>query len=164
MNLHYIPWQSPIGRLHLVATDYALRILTFDANWAKIKATVGADLVESSNGILEQTIAELSEYFAKKRKEFSVPVEPLGTDFQKAAWRCLAKIPYGEIWSYLDQAKRLKKPTAVRAVGAANGRNPIGIIIPCHRVLGGSGQLTGYAGGLENKRKLLEVEGSFFVR
>jgi methylated-DNA-[protein]-cysteine S-methyltransferase len=102
---------------------------------------------------------ELSEYFAGKRRSFDVALAPEGTDFQKTVWAALTKVPYGQTRSYGEQAASIGNPKAVRAVGAANGRNPIGIVIPCHRVIGSNGALTGYAGGLRNKEFLLKLEG-----
>jgi O-6-methylguanine DNA methyltransferase len=161
--IYYYRWRSSVGPVHLVATDRALRTVAFDTNWGRLQPRLATSIVEGANTIIDQTITELTEYLGRRRRDFSVPLEPIGTEFQMSAWRCLRTIPYGQIWSYADQAKRLKNPKAARAVGAANGQNPIGILIPCHRVLGGSGELVGYAGGLENKRRLLEIEGSFFT-
>jgi methylated-DNA-[protein]-cysteine S-methyltransferase len=109
---------------------------------------------------LEQQVAE---FFAGSRKQFDFPLDPIGTDFQKSVWRELIKIPFGETRSYLQIAKKIGQPTATRAVGAANGANPIALIIPCHRVIGSNGKLTGYGGGLEMKARLLDFEqGSLF--
>jgi len=103
--------------------------------------------------------SQLKEYFNRKRKDFDVPMEIIGTDFQKRAWIELTKIPYGETISYKEQAKRMGNLQLIRAVGRANGTNPIPIIIPCHRVIGSDGSLTGYGGGIKVKEKLLELEG-----
>lgn len=116
------------------------------------------------NEILDAAIVQLSEYFAEKRISFDVPLAPKGTEFQKSAWQELLKIPYGKVINYGEQAKRLGKPKAARAVGAANGKNPIGIMIPCHRVIGSSGSLTGFAGGLEIKAQLLSLEANYISR
>lgn len=113
----------------------------------------------NSNPVLKETEIQLEEYFLGKRRTFDIPLAPRGTEFQKRVWDQLLKIPYGKYITYGEQAVRLGQPKAARAVGAANGKNPIGIIIPCHRVLGSSGCLTGFAGGLEMKRKLLALEG-----
>lgn len=101
---------------------------------------------------------ELTEYFAGKRTQFDVPLNPTGTEFQKAVWKELSRIPYGETISYQELANRIKNPKAVRAVGAANGKNPLWMIVPCHRVIGKNGSMTGYAGGISLKKKLLLLE------
>ncbi len=103
-------------------------------------------------------MAQLRAYFAGERKQFDLPLEMEGTEFQLSVWRELQRIPYGETISYLELARRIGNPKAVRAVGLANGQNPIPIIVPCHRVIGSDGSLTGFGGGMENKRKLLELE------
>jgi len=108
--------------------------------------------------VLRRAAAQLAEYFAGARRDFDVPLAPRGTGFQQRVWRELAKIPYGQTRSYGELARSLGRPTASRAVGAANGRNPISILVPCHRVVAGTGALTGYAGGLAAKRWLLEHE------
>jgi len=103
-------------------------------------------------------ITQLGEYFTGRRRAFDLPLAPVGTDFQKAVWRALTETPFGRTMTYGELAHRLGRPSAARAVGAANGMNPIAIIVPCHRVIGADGRLTGYAGGLDIKRKLLELE------
>ena len=113
---------------------------------------------ESAHPVLLDTERELAEYFAGKRKTFSVPLDMRGTSFQKNVWHALLAIPFGETRSYGQLAKQLGSPQAMRAVGAANGRNPISIVVPCHRVIGSSGKLTGFAGGLETKAWLLTLE------
>lgn len=114
----------------------------------------------SSHPILKQAVDELREYFAGQRREFSVPLDlQTGTEFQKEVWAELQRIPYGQTISYGQQAKNIGKPKAMRAVGGANGKNPIPIIIPCHRVLSSAGRLHGFSGGLDLKKRLLEVEG-----
>ena len=113
---------------------------------------------EPTNGLLRQTRAELAEYFAGQRRNFTVPLAPLGTDFQQQVWATLQTIPYGQTCSYKEEARRLGRPTAVRAVANANGQNWISILIPCHRVIGSNGQLTGYGGGLDRKQWLLALE------
>lgn len=117
-----------------------------------------------SNSILEKTEDQLKEYFSGKRSVFDIPLDPNGTNFQKQVWQQLLKIPYGQYITYGEQARRLGSPKSARAVGAANGKNPIGIIIPCHRVIGASGHLTGFAGGLKIKRQLLDLEGSLLFK
>ncbi|CAM2863823.1 Methylated-DNA--protein-cysteine methyltransferase [Prescottella defluvii] len=106
----------------------------------------------------DDVIAQLTEYFAGERTEFTVPLAPRGTEFQQRVWAALRTIPYGQTWTYLQLAEHLGNVAAIRAVAAANGRNPIGIIVPCHRVVGSDGSLTGYAGGLERKQFLLDLE------
>lgn len=113
---------------------------------------------ESPDAVIKKAKTELEEYFAGKRKSFTVPAKPGGTDFQKKVWAALRDIPYGETASYGEIAKRIGDPKACRAVGMANNRNPIAIIIPCHRVIGAGGALTGYAGGLDKKEFLLKLE------
>ena len=147
---------SPVGQITLVATDKALISLMWGKNKNDLKGFVRA---EKNHAILTIVEAQLKDYFKGKRKTFDIPLVPEGTEFQKLVWLQLLKIPFGETISYGEQAKRLGKPNAARAVGAANGKNPIGIIIPCHRVIGASGSLTGFAGGLDAKKFLLALEG-----
>ena len=141
--------QSPIGPLTLTGTEDALTRLSFGGGQA------GAG---SPSPALELAARELEEYFAGVRREFTVPLAPVGTAFQLAVWSALREIPYGATASYRDIAVRLGKPGGAVAVGQANSRNPIPIIIPCHRVIGAGGQLVGYTGGLEIKRFLLRLE------
>lgn len=112
------------------------------------------------NGITEEACSQLSAYFAKTRHEFDLPIEVKGTEFQTSVWKALQSIPYGQTVSYLDIAKHIGNPKAVRAVGLANGKNPIAIVVPCHRVIGSNKTLTGYAGGLARKQFLLNLEGA----
>lgn len=114
--------------------------------------------------MLVETARQLAEYFAGERRAFDLPLAPEGTGFQQLVWRALTTIPFGETRTYGQQALLIKRPSASRAVGAANGKNPIGIIVPCHRVIGANGTLTGYAGGLAMKQWLLEHEGRHSVR
>src|SRR5690606_5230010 len=120
----------------------------------------GEGWLEGSNAVLVEARRQLEEYFAGKRRDFDLPLSPRGTDFQRSVWTTLAAIPYGRTWSYLDLARRIGKPSATRAVGAANGRNPLPIVLPCHRVIGADGSLTGFGGGLPTKAFLLRLEGS----
>lgn len=145
---------SPIGDLYLIANDQALIALDNVSNDLYKKATQS-----TTHKILNLTHKQLDEYFKGKRVEFDLPLDPTGTPFQQKAWKALMKIPYGEVWSYGEQAKYLKFPKACRAVGGANGKNPIPIIIPCHRVIGSTGKLTGYSGGMKMKIGLLKHEG-----
>ncbi len=146
---------SPVGKITLMASELALVSLIWGEN-AKTSYTNNSK--NSKNSILKTAEAQLKEYFAGKRKSFDIPLDPKGTDFQKQVWNELSKIPYGKTISYGEQAKRLGQPKAARAVGAANGKNPIGIIVPCHRVIGASGSLTGFAGGIAAKKLLLALE------
>jgi len=150
---------SPIGRLLLASDGHALTGLwMLDAD--KHSARVEKGLTPSPETFTE-VAAQLEEYFAGDRKEFTVPLAPSGTAFQLAVWTQLTRIPYGSTISYGDIARALgKRPVAARAVGLANGANPISIIVPCHRVIGSDGSLTGYGGGLDRKELLLRLEGS----
>ena len=122
----------------------------------------GKDSVKEGvpNGITEEACSQLSAYFAKTRQEFDLPIDVKGTEFQTSVWKALQSIPYGQTVSYLDIAKHIGNPKAVRAVGLANGKNPIAIVVPCHRVIGSNKTLTGYAGGLARKQFLLNLEGA----
>lgn len=145
---------SPIGTLYLIANDEALIALDNLSNDLYKNATK-----TESHKILNLVSLQLEEYFSGKRFNFDLPIAPAGTEFQQKAWKALMKIPYGKVWSYGEQAKFLKAPKASRAVGGANGKNPIPIIIPCHRVVGSTGKLTGFSGGMPMKIGLLELEG-----
>lgn len=147
---------SPVGPLLLVAREEGLTFLLFaDRNQLQPMG----DGTDAAARILVETERQLAEYFAGGRREFDLPLAPEGTDFQLAVWRSLGEIPYGETVSYGELARRIKRPSAARAVGAANGANPISIIVPCHRVIGANGLLVGYGGGLPAKRSLLALEG-----
>jgi len=159
MSLAYKMIHSPVGNLKLVASDEGLVAILWQNE--KLSRVPLNELVEDTvHPILLDTERELGEYFAGKRKTFSVPLDMRGTSFQKNVWQALLAIPFGETRSYGQLAKQLGNPQAMRAVGAANGRNPISIIVPCHRVIGSSGKLTGFAGGLETKAYLLNLEES----
>jgi methylated-DNA-[protein]-cysteine S-methyltransferase len=147
---------SPVGRLWLAATDAGLTHLLF-ASEMKNPPSPEAGGEESARILLEAE-RQLTEYFEKKRKAFEIPLALEGTEFQLEVWNALKAIPYGRTVSYGELAERLGKPDAIRAVGAANGANPIAIMVPCHRVIGADGKLTGYGGGLYIKRRLLEME------
>lgn len=154
---------SPVGRLRATADDDAVRTLTFedaDTRAAAIARTFADDdgAAEQSNAILDRLAVQLQEYFAGTRRAFDLPLGPAGTQFQLATWEVLRTIPYGQTISYGEQARRLGDVRKSRAVGAANGRNPISIVVPCHRVVAGSGNLTGFGGGIENKAWLLAHE------
>jgi methylated-DNA-[protein]-cysteine S-methyltransferase len=147
---------SPVGPLLLAASDTALVAIEFRENRHPVRR--GADWREGDNAVLRQAECELQEYFAGTRRVFDLPLVPRGTAFQRQVWNALAHIPYGRTWSYRDLAHHLGKPAATRAVGAANGRNPLPIVLPCHRVIGADGSLTGFGGGLETKAFLLRLE------
>lgn len=150
-------YPSAIGELQLVASDdYLLAIL--HPNQPVPRAIAEVQPAPQIHAILNLCCAQLDEYFAGARTTFTVPVDPLGTDFQKTVWAALCEIPYGQTCSYQSIANAIGNEKAVRAVGAANGRNPISIIIPCHRVVGKNASLTGYAGGLPTKEYLLNLE------
>jgi methylated-DNA-[protein]-cysteine S-methyltransferase len=150
-------FDSPIGRLLLTTDGTALTGLYMEVS-RKAQSTEGW-VEDDSVGPLAETVRQLTEYFAGTRREFDLPLRLAGTAFQQRVWRELTEIPYGETWSYGQLAKRINKPSASRAVGLANGRNPISILVPCHRVIGANGSLTGYGGGLERKQWLLAHEG-----
>ena len=157
-------FDSPVGALTLVAGERGLRaVLWPDEPAARVVLPGTRPLSAAENGtraaqVLADTAAQLREYFAGTRQQFDLPLDPVGTPFQQQVWEVLRSIPYGTTITYGEQARRLGSPTAVRAVGGANGRNPIGIIVPCHRVVGSDGSLTGFAGGVERKRWLLDFE------
>ena len=151
---------SPLGPLLLAAADGGLTHLLLPTGSLDPLLASASSAPETDALVLQQAQAELAEYFRGERQRFTVPLAPRGTPFQLSVWRALREIPYGSTCSYLDLARAIGRPTASRAVGAANGLNPIAIIVPCHRVIGASGALTGYAGGLERKRWLLQHEGA----
>ena len=138
---------SPIGPLTLECSDIAITALRF-----------GASVETSDHYLLEDAATQLQEYFAGERREFDLPLSPVGTIFQKSVWSALLSIPFGQTVSYSEIACQINNPKACRAVGMANNRNPLPIFIPCHRVVGKKGQLTGYAGGLAIKEYLLKQE------
>jgi methylated-DNA-[protein]-cysteine S-methyltransferase len=156
---HTITMSSPVGELRLIAGDRGLRAILWGAeDVARIASIDAADLVEGSTPLLDQAVTQLKEYFAGTRREFDLPLDPLGTPFQQSAWMVLRTIPYGQTMSYGQQALQLGDPHKARAVGAANGKNPLSIVVPCHRVIGSAGQLTGFAAGLDVKSWLLDHE------
>jgi methylated-DNA-[protein]-cysteine S-methyltransferase len=149
--------QSPVGTLHLAAIDSALLAVVWRRE-STPQLPFDTAIERADHPVLGETIRQLGQYFAGERRSFELPLEFRGTDFQRQVWTTLLAIPFGETRSYLDVARSLGNPDAVRAVGAANGRNPISIIAPCHRVIGTSGALTGFGGGLEAKAWLLAHE------
>jgi len=162
--------ESPIGPLFLAASGRGLVALEFDVrlpgqqsirpNPRHLREEKNGFTFEDSRRVMRPYVKELEEYFAGNRREFTFPLDLRGTDFQLACWRALLAIPYGETRSYADVARAVGKPNAFRAVGMANNRNPIAIVVPCHRVIASDGGLCGYGGGLDVKRKLLELEGA----
>lgn len=147
---------SPVGPLTAVATDQGLRAVLWPEDE---RIDFESSPVEfSDHPVLDAVATQLEQYFAGDRVVFDVPLDLHGTDFQVSVWRALAEIPFGETSTYGDQAARIGRPKAARAVGAANGRNPVSIVLPCHRIVGKDGSLTGFAGGLETKRFLLDHE------
>ena len=168
--LHAMRFASTIGPLFLAASDKGLVALEFDArlpgqrtirpNPRDLRAESNKITFAESSASLSRYTNELEQYFGGQRREFSFPLDLRGTDFQLACWHALLAIPYGETRSYADIARAVGRPQGFRAVGMANNRNPIAIVVPCHRVIASDGSLCGYGGGLDIKRKLLELEGA----
>lgn len=149
---------SPIGKLRLVASNEGLAAILWEKERpGRVRLNIVAE--DKGHPILLEAERQLRDYFAGKRKTFALKLDFAGTDFQKKVWQALLTIPFGETRSYGEIARQIGSPNAVRAVGAANGRNPIAIVAPCHRVIGSTGKLTGFAGGLAAKAKLLDIEG-----
>jgi len=169
-TLHSTMFISPVGPLFLAASGRGLVALEFDArlpgqqtirpNPRDLRAESKAVRFEDSARALRPYVRELEQYFGGARREFTFPLDLRGTDFQLACWRALLAIPYGETRSYGDIARAVGRPKGFRAVGMANNRNPVAIVVPCHRVIASDGTLCGYGGGLDVKRKLLELEGA----
>ena len=144
-------YKSPIGNLRIISNERDIIKIEFTTDFFKM------NMVPNQ---IQNCINQLDEYFKGERQEFTVSINPAGTEFQSKIWNLLQKIPYGKTISYLDQSKQFGDKKAIRAIASANGKNPIPIIIPCHRVIGNNGKLTGYAGGLLKKQWLLEHEGA----
>ncbi|MFZ0774331.1 MAG: methylated-DNA--[protein]-cysteine S-methyltransferase [Candidatus Sulfotelmatobacter sp.] len=169
-TLYCTNMDSPIGPLFLAASSQGLVAVEFDArlpgqqsirpNPRDLREGKKGFKFEDSSRAMRPYLNELEEYFASKRRGFTFPLDLRGTDFQLACWRALLAIPYGETRTYAAIARAVGKPNAFRAVGMANNRNPIAIVVPCHRVIASDGTLCGYGGGLDVKRKLLELEGA----
>ena len=157
MHLSYKFIPSPIGGLKLVASDEGLAAILWENDNPR-RVRLGNLVENPEHRLLAKAEKELSEYFGGKRQSFTAPLDMGGTYFQKQVWEALLGIPYGETRTYGQLANQLGNPKATRAVGAANGRNPIAIIVPCHRVVGFDGKLTGFAGGLDAKAHLLRLE------
>ena len=156
-NTTFMHMPTPIGVLTLAADDEGLRRIDFPP---PRPPPAGGDWREGDSDVLREARRQLEQYFAGERRDFDLPLSPRGTEFQREVWLTLARIPYGETWSYRDLAQRIGRPSATRAVGAANGRNPLPIVLPCHRVIGADGSLTGFGGGLPTKAFLLRLEGA----
>ncbi|MEI7619014.1 MAG: methylated-DNA--[protein]-cysteine S-methyltransferase [Actinomycetota bacterium] len=157
--LYETTMSTPVGVLTLVASDAGLRAVlwhTEKPNRVPLPDRAGGEV--DPNGVLAMTRAQLDEYFAGTRTEFDLALDPQGTDFQQAAWMALRSIPFAETVSYGEQARRMGDSRKARAVGAANGRNPLSIVVPCHRVVGADGSLTGFAAGIDTKSWLLSHE------
>ena len=150
---------SPVGPLFLAASDAGLHAVEFAEHRHPVPR--GDDWRDGAHPVLDATAQQLADYFAGKRQTFDLPFAARGTPFQKQVWDALTRIPYGSTASYVELARMVGKPNASRAVGAANGRNPLSIVVPCHRVIGASGALTGFGGGLPTKEFLLMLEGAW---
>ena len=159
-TIHVVTHPTPLGTYVIAASDTGIVCVKPEDQPAPNAKTWQrwGDVVEGHNEHTRQAARELGEYFASERREFTVPLDMRGTGFQKRAWEALVAIPYGETRSYGQQAAMLGNPQASRAVGLANGSNPVSIIVPCHRVVGANGKLTGYGGGLHRKQALLDLE------
>jgi len=151
MSTHYLDnFDTPLGKMEITATDNVVQSIHFVDRTQSVRANAITDLAKQ----------QMLQYFAGERKSFDMPMEPQGTDFQKQVWRALTSVEFGKTCSYSDIANKIKNPKAVRAVGSANGKNPMTIVVPCHRVIGSNGSLTGYASGVDRKAWLLQHESS----
>ena len=157
MMNHYCYYKSPTGTLTLQANEQGLLGVWFETHNTQPE---NLGLLDKHHPILTRAIVQLDEYFRGIREHFTVPIAATGTAFQEQVWSALVTIPFGKTWSYQELANAIGNPNAVRAVGLANSKNPISIIIPCHRVIGKNGKLTGYAGGVDRKQALLKHEGA----
>jgi methylated-DNA-[protein]-cysteine S-methyltransferase len=159
-HMHYLcsSMKSPVGKLTLVGSARGLAAVLWE-HGDSVHERLAAAAADPGHPLLVQAQRELEEYFAGSRQRFTVRLDLCGTEFQNKVWNALRTIPFGETRSYGEIAKQIGSSKAVRAVGAANGRNPVPIIVPCHRVIGADGTLTGFGGGLENKARLLALEG-----
>ena len=155
---------TPLGPMSAFASDRGLRALLFEGGDPAADGAYGDEQGGRGSEVLRACSEQLGAYFRGELRRFDLPLDPVGTDFQRQAWTALQQIPYGETWSYAQQAESIGRPSAVRAIGAANGRNPLTIVVPCHRVIGQGGALTGFAGGLDRKRALLQLEGARVAR
>lgn len=155
---YYRTMPSPVGVLKIVGSDKGIAGILWEQERAGRVPHLQAGLLEQEHPILTEAETQLTEYFSGTRTSFDLPLDLIGTDFNKKVWHALLTIPYGETRTYGQIAERIGAPTASRAVGTANGRNPVSIVAPCHRVIGANGTLTGFAGGLETKAYLLRLE------
>jgi methylated-DNA-[protein]-cysteine S-methyltransferase len=157
-------YATPLGEMLALSSPRGLCLLEFigqphvERELAQVEAARGGPAPSGRNALTDQLGAELAEYFAGHRRDFSVPLDLVGTPFQQRVWQALLRIAYGQTWSYAQEAEFIGQPSATRAVAAANGQNKISIVVPCHRVIGSNGQLTGYGGGLPRKQWLLGLE------
>ena len=154
--MNYAYFESPIGPLLIAGDAHAVTRISFPKNGKPVRPE--AEWTESAKGPVGEAIRQLREYFEGRRRDFDLPLAPEGTEFQRSVWRRLQEIPYGATISYGELAKRVGNSNASRAVGAANGKNPLPIVVPCHRVIGANGKLVGFGGGLPIKQALLELE------
>ncbi|MBS0325487.1 MAG: methylated-DNA--[protein]-cysteine S-methyltransferase [Proteobacteria bacterium] len=158
-------YPTPLGDMTALFSEHGLCLLEFDRGthglareWKQVEAARGGPPHTGASALADRLGGELAEYFSGRRRSFDIPLDLVGTPFQIEVWRALLGIPYGETRSYAEEARQIGRPSAVRAVAAANGRNKISVIVPCHRVIGSDGSLTGYGGGLARKRWLLALE------
>jgi methylated-DNA-[protein]-cysteine S-methyltransferase len=158
MAYSYKMMTSPVGKLKLVASDRGLAAILWEKDRPK-RVRLEPLSEDNNHPLLLETERQLNDYFSGKRKSFSINLDFKGTEFQKTVWAALLTIPFGETRSYAQIAKQINRPKAARAVGAASAKNPISIVAPCHRVIGSTGKLTGFAGGIETKASLLALEG-----
>lgn len=162
-------YKSPIGEILL--GSYENKLCIADWRYRKMRTTIDnriqkglkVEYIEEPSDVITETIEQMKEYFNLERKEFTIPLLLVGTDFQKSVWQGLIDTPFGTTASYLELSKRIGNEKAIRAVASANGANAISILVPCHRIIGSNGDLVGYAGGLDVKKKLLEIEKNLFV-
>lgn len=155
----YKQMESPVGRLTLVATDAGLAAIVWENDRPR-RVRLNVEAKDNEHPMLVEAERQLEEYFAGRRKQFALQLDPSGTAFQRKVWNALMTIPFGETRSYSEVATQIGHPSGARAVGAANGRNPLSVVAPCHRVVGATGALTGFAGGLDVKAQLLAFEGA----
>ncbi|WP_163538038.1 methylated-DNA--[protein]-cysteine S-methyltransferase [Gracilibacillus sp. YIM 98692] len=163
--LYYTEWESPIGTITLFGDQenlYGLELGRFDEKKEKVKTRCQKhqlpDVFQHSTAVFEESVEQLNQYFSGNRERFALSFQLFGTTFQQKVWQVLQDIPFGETWSYKDVAEKINSPKAVRAVGGAVNKNPISIIVPCHRVIGHNGKLVGFGGGLDKKSYLLHLE------
>ncbi|MEG0829596.1 MAG: methylated-DNA--[protein]-cysteine S-methyltransferase [Anaerovoracaceae bacterium] len=157
---HVYYYDSPVGKLKLVSDELALQELTFLGEYKEENSPA----TQENSPLIKKVVCELNEYFAGNRQQFTIPLDPQGTPFQKKDWKALCDIPYGQTRSYKDIAQAIGCPKGARAVGLANNKNPISIIIPCHRVIGADGKLVGYGGGIDKKVFLLDLENATYKK